>query len=448
LASQHSGFKAPPSFVLAGVGQQQEKLTPMKLITTTAIALVAAVAAVPAVGQNYGAQAPQQPRTSEPAQNQQATKGPKASAKATKALIDLQDTVNKKDFANVPAKVAAAQAVASTKDDRYLIGKLQLDAARASNDNAMLASAIDEIAASGYLDTTKVAGLYQDLGGIFFNAKQYPQAATAYQKALSLNPGNAEASRMYGITLFQQGQKAEATAALQKFIQVSTAAGQKPTEDTYRIAVQSASDAKLPAANDLARQWYAAYPSADSWRLSIAIYRNSNLNRLDNEAMIDLLRLMQASGALTTALDYELFAATAFDQSNYNEAQAVLDAGLAAKVLDPANSQVRDIMTALKSKTKATVADLETAEKTAANAGAFIKIGDRYYALGQYAKAAEVYRKAIGKPGVDQNIANLHLGMALARTGDKAGAAAAFGAVTGPRADIAKFWLTYVNQRA
>jgi tetratricopeptide (TPR) repeat protein len=452
LASQHSGFNAPPSFVLAGVRQQQEKLTPMKLITSTAIALVAALAAAPAVAQtsqNYGAQAAQPAHISEPAQNQQTpTKGPKASATATKALIDLQDTVKKNDFANVPAKVAAAQAVASTKDDRYLIGKFQLDAARASNDNAMLATAIDNIAASGYLDTTKVAGLYQDLGGILFTAKQYPQAAAAYKRALSIDAGNAEAARMLGIILFQQGQKAEAAATLRKFIQTTTAAGQKPTEDTYRIAVQSASDANLPAANDLARQWYAAYPSADSWRLSIAVYRNSNLNRLDNEATIDLLRLMQASGALTTALDYELFAATAFDQSNYNEAQAVMDAGLAAKVLDPANSQVRDIMTALKSKTKATVADLETAEKTAQNAGAYLKIGDRYYAMGQYAKAAEVYRKAIGKSGVDQNVANLHLGMALARAGDKAGAAAAFNAVTGPRADIAKFWLAYVNQRA
>jgi hypothetical protein len=38
--------------------------------------------------------------------------------------------------------------------------------------------------------------------------------------------------------------------------------------------------------------------------------------------------------------------------------------------------------------------------------------------------------------------------MALARQGDKAGATAAFNAVTGPRADVAKFWLAYVNAKA
>ncbi len=39
------------------------------------------------------------------------------------------------------------------------------------------------------------------------------------------------------------------------------------------------------------------------------------------------------------------------------------------------------------------------------------------------------------------SLINLHLGMALARRGDKAGATAALNAVTGPRAEIAKYWL-------
>jgi hypothetical protein len=79
---------------------------------------------------------------------------------------------------------------------------------------------------------------------------------------------------------------------------------------------------------------------------------------------------------------------------------------------------------------------------------ALLHIGDRYYAMGNYAKAVELYRMAMGKPGVDAAVANLHIGMALARAGDKAGATAALNSVTGARADIAKFWLTYVNQKA
>ena len=68
--------------------------------------------------------------------------------------------------------------------------------------------------------------------------------------------------------------------------------------------------------------------------------------------------------------------------------------------------------------------------------------------MGDQAKAVELYKMAIAKPGTDLAVANLHLGMALTKAGDKAGATAAFNAVGGPRADIAKFWLTYLNQKA
>lgn len=416
----------------------------MKLITTTAIALIAAAAATPAAAQ-YGASAQQQQTVPQaPVQPKAAQVQIKPSGKALKAIVDLQDTVKKNDFANVQAKVAAAQAVASTKEDRYLIGKLQLDAALAQKDNAALAAAIDTIAGSGYLDTSKVAGLYMDLGATYYNNKQYAQAQAAYRKALAADPRNVEAPALIGESLFAQGQKAEAAAAFQRAIQARVAAGQKPDENLLKRATIIAYDAGSPIAAELGRQWVSSYPSPESWRNSIAIYRN--LNHPDVQGTLDLLRLMQATGALTVPNDYSLFVRASAEQSNYNEAQAVLDAGIAAKVVNPADPEFRDIIAGLKTKNKATVADLETAEKTARNPSAYMRIGDWYYAMGRYAKAAEVYRKAVGKPGVDSNLANLHLGMALARSGDKPGATAALNAVSGTRADIAKFWLAYVNQ--
>jgi len=416
----------------------------MKLITTTAIASIAAAAATPAAAQ-YGASAQQQQTVPQaPAQPKAAQVQIKPSGKALKAIVDLQDTVKKNDFANVQAKVAAAQAVASTKEDRYLIGKLQLDAALAQKDNAALAAAIDTIAGSGYLDTSKVAGLYMDLGATYYNNKQYAQAQAAYRKALAADPRNVEAPALIGESLFAQGQKAEAAAAFQQAIQARVAAGQKPDENLLKRATVIAYDAGSPIAAELGRQWVTSYPSPESWRNSIAIYRN--LNHPDVQGTLDLLRLMQATGALTVPSDYSLFARASAEQSNYNEAQAVIDAGIAAKVVKPTDPEFRDIIAGLKTKNKATVADLETAEKTAQNPSAYMRIGDWYYAMGRYAKAGELYRKAIGKPGVDSNIANLHLGMALARAGDKAGATAALNAVSGTRVDIAKFWLAYVNQ--
>ena len=135
------------------------------------------------------------------------------------------------------------------------------------------------------------------------------------------------------------------------------------------------------------------------------------------------------------------------EQNNFNEAQMAFDAGVAKKLINPSSAEYSDLVQGLKAKAKATEADLETASKQAANGNILVRIGDRYVAMGNHAKAVETYKAALAKPGTDTAVANLHLGMALTKAGDKAGATAALNAVTGPRADIAKFWLTYLNQK-
>ena len=151
---------------------------------------------------------------------------------------------------------------------------------------------------------------------------------------------------------------------------------------------------------------------------------------------------------MTTPGDYALFAEAAADQSNFNEAQAVINAGTAAHIVNPSDAQFRDIVSGLKGKPMATAADLESAAKMSPSAVNLLRIGDRYYGMGNYARAADVYRQVLTKADADKEIANLHLGMALARAGDKAGATTALNAVTGGRSDIAKFWLVYVQQHA
>jgi tetratricopeptide (TPR) repeat protein len=304
---------------------------------------------------------------------------------------------------------------------------------------------VDAVAASNYLDAKQMSDLYVGLGGALYNDKQFPQAAAAYQKALSLYPQNVEAGNMIGEALLSAGQKAEAAAAYQRLIQARAAAGQKAEETLYKRAVSVAYDAQSPNAVELARQWVAAYPNPASWSDAIAIYRNFNLG--DEEAAVDLLRLKQALGILTPG-EYSNLARAAADQLIFDEAQSVLDAAIAAKKINPADPESRDLVVGLKAKAKPTAADLATAMKAAANAKALMRIGDNYVALGDYSSAVQAYKLAMGRPDGDAALANLHIGMALARSGDKAGATAALNAVTGPRAEVAKYWLTYLATKA
>lgn len=420
----------------------------MKLMfTTAALALVAVSAPAAAQMRGYsappatpqGQAAPQAPAAAAPAQI-------RPSSKAQKAIIDLQTAVNKNDVASIPAKVAAAQAVASTKEDHYLIGELQLKAAVAAKDNNAMLAAIDAISSSGYENPSKVARLYAIVGSSFNDAKQPAQAVAAYQKALALDPQNADVLIVLGEAQSAQGQAQQAVASFQRAIQIQSAGGQKPQEALYKTALKTAYEARLPSTLDIARQWVAAYPSPGSWHDAVAVYRN--MAHPDEEGTLDLLRLLQAAGALTAPGDYATFAEAAADQSNFNEAQAVMDAGIAAHVVDPTSGEFRDIVSGLKGKPKATAADLQAAAKMATSTVNLLHIGDRYYAMGQYPQAADIYRQVLAKPDADKDVANIHLGMALARQGDKAGATAAFNAVTGPRAEIAKFWLAYLQQHA
>jgi tetratricopeptide (TPR) repeat protein len=419
----------------------------MKVSTRALIGLLATAAAAPAFAQ-YGSPAPEAQARQGVDQKTDAAPQSKLrpSQKALKAVVDLQTAVNANDFASVPAKVAAAQAVASTKEDRYIIGQLQLKAALASKDNAALSAAVDTIAASGYLDGPKTAQLYLGLGSTFYNAKQFDQAAAVFQRAAAADPRNADVLINLAESQFSAGRKADSAATFQRSIQVSLAAGQKPKEEVYKRAVAVAYGANLPTSVEIGRQWVAAYPSPTSWKDSISIYRN--LKRPDVEGTLDLLRLVRAAGALNAPADYSLYASAAAEQLNYNEAQAVIDQGLAAKHFDANSALLKDTIAALKKKPMATAADLETATKTATSGMALLRIGDRYYGLGQYAKAADLYRQAVAKGGVDSNLANLHIGMALAQSGDKAGAATALNAVTGQYGDVAKFWLLYVQAKA
>lgn len=421
----------------------------MRLTTSTAIALVAGLAAAPAAAQmGYGSQPSQPQQTAAPQQEQgqaPAAQGPKitVSSKASKAVGALQTAVKANDVANIPARVAEAQAVAQTNQDRFAIAQLQLQAALAAKNNAAEGQAVDAMAATNVLDSKRIGQLYMGVGVEAYNAKHYDIAAALFQKSAALDPQNTQAVKLLGQAYLAEGNKAQASATLMKVLQMTTAAGQKPEETLYKNAVAMAYEAKAPNAIELSREWVAAYPSADSWKNALAIYRNLN----HPATSIDVLRLARATNSLDGTGEYHEYAYEAADEANYGEAKAVISEGLASGKIKASDPIIQEIQGVLKSKSAPTAAELATAEQTAKIPTAYLRVGDRYYGAGNYTKAAELYRQALAK-GADKDLASLRLGEALAMAHDNAGATAALNAVTGPQAQVAKFWLVYLQHPA
>lgn len=416
------------------------KLTPIAL----GLVLGSAAAIAPAAAQ-YASPPP----AKAPAAAAEAAKQPKVSKDAVKEIQALQTAVNAKDQAAVAAALPAAQAKAKTADDKYVVGQLQLKAAVDANDNSAMIAGLQAVLNSGYLTSADTVGLYMNLGKLQYNAKQFDPAAAAFEQVLRADPNNLDATVMLAETRNGQGRTAEAVAMIQKAIAAKNATGQKAEESWYKRAVALAYNAKLPLAVEASRQWVAAYPSAKSWRDTIRIYETTGSPA--DSSMLDAMRLARVTGALTSENDYFRLANTLVTKGYAGEAKAVLEQGFAAKSIDKAKPTFSQLYAVATSKSQGDRESLDGQAKTALAAPAgrqAMVTAEAYYGYGDYQKAADLFRAALGKQGIDKDVANLRLGMALAQAGDKAGATAALNAAGGEQAEVAKLWLTYLGTKA
>lgn len=400
--------------------------------------------AAPAAAQRsgYGGNAaPQSTDTGNNAQQNQIQ--PKVSREAVKAIQALQTAVQANDAANIPAKVEAANAAAKSSDDKYMIGALEYKFAAAAKNDSLRSQALEQMIASGFKGAP-MADLYGDLGATYSRMKQDQRALDAYQHALQLNPNSVDATAGLAEAKVAAGQAAEGIALLEKGIAIQSAGGAHAPEAWYKRALQIAYKAKLPQAMEISRQWLAAYPTTETWQNALAVYQN--LQPLDDAQTLDLLRLKRATHSLAPA-DYFNYGDLAVRQGYSGEAKDVLDEGFAANLVKRSDPSFSQLYTLASQKSAGDKASLPAAPAASATATGLTGTGDAWFGYGDYAKAADFYRAALAKGG-DANRINLHLGMALARQGDKPGASAALAKVTGATSELAKFWQVYANGKA
>src|SRR3546814_5630515 len=82
-------------------------------------------------------------------------------------------------------------------------------------------------------------------------------------------------------------------------------------ETWYKRMLAIAYDAKrMDLAVTASLDLVSAYPSADNWRDSLIIFRDTG--KLDDQATLDLMRLMRAAGAMKGEADYYEYANSAY----------------------------------------------------------------------------------------------------------------------------------------
>ena len=421
----------------------------MKLVRTLAIGTALAALTVPAAAQRMGQDRPKdakpQGTTTTTTTGATSTTGRKLniSKEAQKAIVELQTAVNANDTASIPAKLAAANAVAKTADDKYFIAINQVKAALAANDLAAIKAGVEAMEASGGAEQADLAKRYADLGNRYNKAGQKAPAAAALQKAIALDASSPAALTLLADLRSKEGNQAEAVSLMQRSFAASKARGEKVAESNYKFAAGLAHKLRSPAAMDITQEWLSAYPTTNNWREGIRLYRD--VSGAKGAQLADAMRLARAAGAISGRSDYYAYTTALLDSGALTEAKTVL-AEAAASGINVNDSSFKTLSTkAAAAPARAAIDAKAKAALAGGNAAALIAVGDAYYGIGAYAEAAPLYRAAVAKG--DAGLGNLRLGMALARAGDKAAAQAALNAVSGPNQSLARMWALWAASR-
>ena len=380
---------------------------------------------------------------------------PDFSAPFRQAAQPVQTAVNAGDAAAAKAALPAAQTAASTPDDKYMLGILTYQIGIKSQDAALQTQGADMAIQSGKAPAEQMPALLNVKGVNAFNKGDLAGADAAFSQQYQLNPGDTDNAILLAQTKVRERQPQAALPIVDSAIKAKKAASQPVPEDWWRRALAIAYDAKMPAETaKYGMGLVADYPTTDTWRTGVQTYRDTSLGAQDKEGNLDALRLMRAAGALAGERDYYEYANLANDKGYPGEAKALIDEGMSSNMVaaqvknSKALNELKTITGPKIAADKAALPALDKSARAAADGKKALLTGDAYLGYGMYPQAADLFKVAIQKGGIDPNVANLRLGEALAHAGQKDAAVQAFAQVTGKTQPLAQYWTVWTNQGA
>jgi tetratricopeptide (TPR) repeat protein len=424
----------------------------MRFVSTMALGLMLAVGGGAVVGVSPAVAAKK-----EKAPKQNLTKEFMAPAS------EMQKAITAKDFATAQTKLTVAEAAAKTPDDLYTLNLLRLQLGLGLGDAAVQRKGIEGMLASGATPAAEVGKYHFYAGDFALKANDSDAGIAHLEKAIGAGyPGStphvllAEAYFKKAVADAKGNQLTPAGKAavqaglphLKHGVDIEKGEGKAVPAGWYERGFQLAYVAGLPQASEWALYSVEADPNAKNWRSLLRGYQDTH-RALTKSENLDLMRLMRTTGALESEYDYSEYAEAAVSSGLPGEAKAVIDEGRSKGKIGA--SKLSEVYQIANSRVAADKASLPSGEKDAAKAAngkIASSTADAYLGYGDYAKAATLYRLALQKGSVDANEINTRLGIALAKSGDAAGAKAAFDQVAaGSRKDIANFWILWLSKQ-
>ncbi len=365
-----------------------------------------------------------------------------------KAAEPIQKSLAAKDFAAAKSGIATAEPLATLPDDKYFVGAFKLQVGQGTTDYAMMRKGLNEMIGAGSTQAISPGELYMNSGRLAYQANDYVDAIAKHKEAIRLGSKSVDSFLQTAESNYKLKNFKEAETYLESAIETEKASGTVVPDKWFMRGLAIAYQMKdITFINKWGRKLVNAYPTAQNWREALVTYRD--YGRIDNQLQLDLYRLMRLTKSLAGERDFNDYAAVTIERALPGEAKAVVEEGFASGAIPKTSVVLRERLNEANAKIASDRASVTMDEKRAASAPDGRLAANTASALmgySEYAKAAELYKLALSKGGVDNDTVNTRLGIALARLGDKAGAKTALDAVvkTGARGDVAQYWLLWL----
>lgn len=385
-----------------------------------------------------------------------------------KTLTDVQPIIAKFNAAQGPAKdaalaemkaalapaaaqLAAAEAAIKTPGDRLLAGKWGMMIGAVTGDTKLVQHAAQNAVDSGVVPAADTTYTGFRLGSAAYANGDYATAIKALTPVVAANYSDESAVQLLADATARSGQAAQGLAIIKSAIAARVAAGQPAPASWYERGVQIAYSSKLPGeAMTWATDRLDANPTQFNWVSAAQIIREAQ-NYAGSES-IDVSRALWRAGALnvnnqSVQREYIEYVQAGIGKVGVlypGEVIKVINQGLAQNSLKKTDPFVTDALTEANRRVAADKASLAGFERDAKAPAASAKItqvaADTYLSYEMYAKAEELYRLAMAKPGASVAQLNLRLGIAQLGQGKTADAQASFAKVDGSLKPLARLW--------
>lgn len=379
-----------------------------------------------------------------------APKPPQVSKQILKPLVSAQNAIKAEKWAECVTSAQAANAFDSkTPYDTYAINDLLGFCALRAGDTQTAMTAFATVLDSSFADPARRVSLLKGLMQINYQNKNYAKAIEYGKRSVTEGVADADVYLFTAQAYYLQGDYKNTHDFLVAWLQSSAQKGEVPKENAVQLYLSACIKLSDDACTIRALEMHAThYPKPEVWNNLMTLMLRANAN--SEKSLLNIYRFSFEAGAMRRGDDYTEMAQLAMTQGLPGEAQSVLEAGIGAGAIatDRDKSAAQAILATAKTQVagdRSTLAKQEKDIAAAKTGDPDVKLGLAYMSYGQFPQAVAAIQRGIAKGGlkrVNDADAQLALGIAQLRAGDKAAATTTFAAIKGDETQsrLARLW--------